>query len=125
MLLKKEILMGSPELIRQITDSRKKRREEIGRKNLLKQGNPQEVAKAQAEADSICSKMRIVVLIDRHSGYISLRRDHGEIYVQEPFPFFRTGVENSAASKKLVRRANLQDARDWKEIVDALKEQRQ
>lgn len=171
--------MGSPELIRQITDSRRKEREAVERKRLLQQRDPEEVAheasNEKIEVDRICSEIRIdcVNLLNsqgeiKRSGLFDKRRflqryisdDEGEpviirlvssnkepaksseiilgivglednylgfykgkcsIYKVDPTYIPRSGLMEIRSS----RTPNLEDANNWKEVVDALKEQRQ
>ena len=174
--------VGHPELIRRITDSRRKEIKEIEQEILLKQRNPgeiaQEAAKAkaeQAEADEMFRKMRIdcenllnsrgeikkvgflegglpgmwtkrkvletsitdeedeeikVVLFSSkinpvRSSRITLLVDELKFLDTEPDFILSLERDHSYIGKGQgnTRTPNLQDAREWKEVVDALKAQ--
>lgn len=172
--------MASPELIRRITDSRRKEREEIEAKKLLQQGSPeeivQEVAKAKAEQTEVkeifhnmrtdCEDLlnsRGVIkrthFLDEGLPYLWIKRKALETSIADEegeevkVVLFSSKIEPALSEIKLMfeksvsgwggdsflllgidksyicsgienkRTPNLQDARDWKEVVDALKEQ--
>jgi len=174
--------MGSPELIRRITDSRREERKEIEQENLLKQRTPeeiaQEIAKAkveQAEIDELYRKMRtdcvdllnscgLIKKVGYYEGGLpgmlnkrkvwqtSITDEEGEevkvtllsskieparseiklmfgrsVSGWEGDPFLSLEIDKSYICSEIDNRRtpNLQDAREWKEVVDALKNQSQ
>ena len=60
--------------------------------------------------------VRIGEDFEYNESFLSLKRDHGNIKIVQP---------RSGGYVNHIRRANLQDAREWKEVVDALKNQNQ
>lgn len=90
--------------------------------SIVDDGSPIELDLLSFNKESATKSSEIIILIQEYRPYLNLLRDHGEIWIQQ-FCIGRGG-SRQAASKKFERRANLQDARQWKEIVAAIKEQR-